>query len=151
MPHDQLHVSELKLQYTSIPQLDERPTVKCSQDAYAVIKQSWSNQVNLVEEFKIMMLDRRNRVLGISSIAKGGFSAVMVDLKVAFATALLAKSNGIILAHNHPSGNLKPSQQDLDLTQKFNGVGKALGLPILDHIIIREEEGYFSFADECLL
>ncbi|MBL4585589.1 MAG: JAB domain-containing protein, partial [Flavobacteriales bacterium] len=84
---------------------------------------------------------------GKENISKGGVSGTVVDPKVVFKLAVQYPASGIVLAHNHPSGNLKPSQADIELTKKLKQAGKALDIPVLDHLIIGEGE-YFSFADE---
>ncbi len=83
-------------------------------------------------------------------ISQGGYSGTVVDPKLVFAIALTTKASAIIAAHNHPSGNLTPSNADLTLTKKLRAAGEVLDLPILDHLIITTE-GYYSFADEGLL
>lgn len=107
-------------------------------------------KIGFLEEFKIILLNRANKVLGICPISLGGISGTIADPKLIFATALKASASGIILAHNHPSGNLKPSQVDIQLTKKLVEAGKFLDLGILDHLIIGSE-GYLSFADEGLI
>ena len=94
-----------------------------------------------------MLLSRANRVLGICTLSKGGTAGTVVDCKLVFATALKACAQSIIVSHNHPSGNLMPSEQDKRLTRRLVQVGKALDLPVLDHVIVTSE-GYFSFADD---
>ncbi|MEN8249870.1 MAG: JAB domain-containing protein [Bacteroidota bacterium] len=81
----------------------------------------------------------------------GGMSGTIADPKIIFQTALKASAASVILCHNHPSGNTKPSESDIRLTQKIKKAGSFLDLPALDHIIITEDSGYFSFADEGLL
>ncbi len=102
------------------------------------------------EEFWIVMLNRANRILGKVQISSGGVSGTVVDAKIVFRKALEERATSIILTHNHPSGNLKPSQADIDLTQKLKKAGQNIDIQVLDHIII-SAKGYFSFADEGLL
>lgn len=99
------------------------------------------------EEFWVIFLNRANAVIGKQNISKGGVSGTVVDPKVVFKIAVQFPASGIILAHNHPSGNLKPSQADHQLTRKLKDAGKALDIPVLDHLIIGERD-YFSFVDE---
>lgn len=140
-------ISEIKLTYTRKVKADDRPQVKSSQDAYQLFRENWDDlTINLFEEFKIMLLDRNNRCMGIVPISKGGVSGTIVDPKLVFAAALKARACSIILGHNHPSGNKTPSQADKVLTQKLVNGGKLLDLSILDHIIVTEE-AYTSFAD----
>ena len=92
-----------------------------------------------------MLLNRANKVLGIFEVSSGGSTGTVADPKLVFAAAIKANACGIILAHNHPSGNLQPSQADIDLTKKMKEGGKLLEIQILDHVIITTE-GYYSFA-----
>ena len=99
------------------------------------------------EEFWVLLLDRANQVLCKEQISKGGFSATVVDPKVIFKKALDKNASGIILCHNHPSGNLRPSSADIALTEKLVAAGAMLDISILDHLIV-SQNGYFSFSDE---
>lgn len=102
------------------------------------------------EEFWILLLSRNLKVIGRELISKGGLSGTVADPKIIFHVALQHQASSIILAHNHPSGNKKPSQQDIDLTKKLCTAGKMLDINVFDHIIITDE-GYYSFADEGVL
>lgn len=102
------------------------------------------------EEFHVLLLNQANKILKRVLISKGGMSATLADPKLIFEAGLAAKASSIVLVHNHPSGNLKPSQSDLKLTAKLKAGGQVLDLPIIDHLIIAET-GYFSFADEGIL
>ncbi len=102
------------------------------------------------EEFWIVLLGRNLKVIGKELISKGGLSGTVADPKVIFHIALQHQASSIILAHNHPSGNRKPSQQDLDLTKNLRNAGKMLEINVFDHIIITDG-GYYSFADEGVL
>jgi DNA repair protein RadC len=97
-----------------------------------------------------MLLNRSNRVLGISCISKGGISGTVVDVKIILQTALKANASGLIISHNHPSGNLTASSEDIKITVKLKNACKLLDLSLLDHLIITDE-GYLSFADEGML
>ncbi|MCF8277713.1 MAG: DNA repair protein RadC [Flavobacteriales bacterium] len=99
------------------------------------------------EEFWVIFLNRANAVIGKENISKGGVSGTTVDPKVVFKLAVQFPASAIILAHNHPSGQLKPSQADHQLTKKLKEAGNALDIPVLDHLIIGERD-YFSFVDE---
>ena len=106
--------------------------------------------IELQEEFNIIILNRSNEVLGIYNISKGGSTGTIVDAKLVFATALKCNANSIVLAHNHPSGNLTPSQNDLNLTRKLKKAGEVIDVSVVDHLILTKE-GYYSFADEGIL
>lgn len=104
-------------------------------------------KVELQEQFRVLLLDRKNGCMGISTVATGGISACVADPKIVFALALKASPAGIIIAHNHPSGNKSPSNAGEELTRRFVAAGRLLDLPVLDHIIVTRE-GYTSLADE---
>lgn len=99
------------------------------------------------EEFWVIFLNRANQLIGKENVSKGGISGTVVDPKVVFRSAVLHPASAIILCHNHPSGNLKPSSADLQLTRKMKEAGKALDIPVLDHLIVGEN-AYYSFVDE---
>ncbi len=102
------------------------------------------------EEFWILLLNKANKVIGKFSISEGGLSGTVADPVKIFRKAIENNATGMILCHNHPSGNLKPSDADIKLTQKMKEGGKFLDISVLDHIIIGEEK-YLSFADEGLM
>ena len=102
------------------------------------------------EEFWILFLNRANMATGKHAVSSGGMSGTVVDPKMIFKAALEAKAVGIILCHNHPSGNVKPSQQDIDLTKKLTAAGKLMEISVLDHIIVAQS-GHYSFADEGMM
>ncbi len=146
-----IKVSEVSISYKNVIPTSQRIKITGSASAFEILRQHWDdNTIELREQFKILLLNRAHKVLGISEISSGGISGTVVDPKLIFATALKANSSGIILAHNHPSGNLKPSHVDLQLTKKLVESGKFLELPIVDHIILTIS-GYFSFGDEGLI
>ena len=102
------------------------------------------------EEFWIIYLNNSNKVLQKLQLSKGGITGTLVDVRLVLKTALQLGAVGLILTHNHPSGTLKPSQADKNITQKLKTAGESLDIKVLDHIIITEKS-YFSFADEGLL
>ncbi len=102
------------------------------------------------EEFKVLLLNRANRVTGVYEASAGGITGTVADPRLILAVAIKSVSVSIILAHNHPSGNLKPSRADEELTAKIKEAGKYHEIKVLDHIII-SSESYYSFADEGLL
>jgi DNA repair protein RadC len=103
-----------------------------------------------VEFMYMMMLNRQNQVLGCHQISKGGMTGTVVDVRVVFQVALKSCATSIILGHNHPSGNLDPSDADKKITRQLMDAGKFLEIPIIDHIILTEG-GYLSMADEGFL
>lgn len=102
------------------------------------------------EEFWLLMLSRSNQVIKKELISRGGVAGTVVDTKIIFKTALQNYSSSIIICHNHPSGNLKPSEADLKITQNIKEAGKIMEINLLDHLIITDD-GFFSFADEGIL
>jgi DNA repair protein RadC len=123
-----------------------RPLIKNSNFIYEMVIKNWEG-VDHFESFKILLVNRANRVLGIKTIGIGAISGCIADPRLIFQTAILANASGIVLIHNHPSGNLKPSQADRNITNKIQEAGKLLDIVILDHIILTSES-YYSFADE---
>ena len=103
--------------------------------------------IQYVEQFFILLLDRRNCLYAYKQISSGGISATYTDPKLIFQTALLCHATQIILVHNHPSGNIQPSHSDIQLTKRIKEAGDLLEMLIIDHLIITEES-YYSFADE---
>lgn len=99
------------------------------------------------EEFWILLLNRSNKVISKYQVSKGGVTGTVVDPKMVFKKAVDCMASGIILCHNHPSGNLTPSDADISLTRKMTDAGRLLDIQVLDHLIIAGEK-YYSFADE---
>ncbi|QNR24813.1 RadC family protein [Croceimicrobium hydrocarbonivorans] len=123
----------------------QRKMVSSSSDAYSVLKSKLSDLRH--EEFWVLFLNNRNQVLAQQRISKGGLSGTTADPREVFQIALRLQSTGIILAHNHPSGALRPSASDDRLTQQMKAAGELLVIKVLDHLIITES-GYFSYSDE---
>ena len=124
--------------------------ISSSVDAVNLLRSAWSDQMQYREEFVILLLNRANRVLGFTLISKGGTAGTVVDTKMIFQIALKANASGLILSHNHPSGNSTPSEADISLTKKVVSGGKLLEISVLDHVILTEES-YYSFADNGLM
>ncbi|MFZ6012124.1 MAG: JAB domain-containing protein [Bacteroidota bacterium] len=144
-------VAEVQLVYKSNVKPSLRPKIDHSKDAYQLLLESWDDtKIELLEQFKVMFTNRAHKVLGIFEVSTGGVSGTVADPKLIFAAAIKAMATGLVLSHNHPSGNLQPSQADIDLTRKIKEAGRLLEIQLLDHIILTSE-GYYSFADEGLL
>lgn len=144
-------VSEVELVYRSKIKPSLRPLIKRSQDSYRVLLSSWDmNKMEFIEQFKVLYLNRGNRVLAINELSTGGLTGTVADPRLIFAIALKLNATAVVLCHNHPSGNLSPSTQDTALTAKLKNAGMFLDIHVSDHIIL-SSEGYFSFADEGLL
>lgn len=127
----------------------DKPKITVSEDAYEVMKPELSDLRH--EEFWILILNRANVVLKKEFISSGGVSGTVVDPKIIFKKVLDHKGTGIILVHNHPSGNTKPSRSDIAITKKIVAAGDLLEISILDHIIFTDYHGHFSFADNHMI
>ncbi|WP_339878766.1 JAB domain-containing protein [uncultured Algoriphagus sp.] len=145
---DLFEVAEIKLSYSTKIKASQRPRVESSRQVYEVFTNAWDqDRIEFVEDFKVMLLSRANRVLGIVNISSGGTAGTVVDVKLVYAAAIKSNSSSVIIAHNHPSGNMRPSEQDKRLTQRIKQAGNILDIPVLDHVIMTAD-GYYSFADE---
>ena len=122
--------------------------ITSSRDVYDLLLPELTD--SYYEFFYVILLDRANRVIRKLNISSGGVAGTVVDPKKIFKLALNHNASSVILAHNHPSNNLKPSDNDVKLTKKLQEAGKALDIPVLDHVIAGNDN-YFSFADEGLL
>jgi DNA repair protein RadC len=144
-------VSEIQLSYRPKFKASERPKIGSSADVYQILLNNWDlDTLELRECFKILLLNRANRILGIYEVSTGGIAGTVADPKLIFCVALKSGASSLILSHNHPSGALKPSTADLALTKKISSAGEFLDIALLDHLIIAAN-GYYSFADEGLL
>lgn len=125
-----------------------KPRITCSQEIYDLMRPELLDEQ--VEHFYVILLNRSNQVLKKHLVSQGGTAGTIVDTKIVFKIALEHLAQSIILVHNHPSGNLTPSDQDKRLTQRLVKIGRELDLPVLDHLIFTDV-GYFSFADDGIL
>jgi DNA repair protein RadC len=122
----------------------QRSVITCARDVYETLL---PQLIDLpYEEFWILLLNNSNNIINKHKISVGGVTATVVDAKLVFKPAIEALATSIILVHNHPSGKLEPSKQDIDLTRKLKEAGKSLDIAILDHVII-SHSGFYSFAD----
>lgn len=126
----------------------QKPKVRSSADVYNFLKPYLLDLDH--EQFWVLYLNRANQILKPEKISTGGVSGTVVDAKLIFKKALEVLASGLVLAHNHPSGNLRPSEQDIKLTKKLKAAGQSLDIPVLDHIIFTNA-GYFSFSDKLML
>lgn len=140
-------VAELNLVYRNKVSTSEMKKVTSSKSAFEILSNIWNEQINIYESFYVLLLNRHNKVLGYRCISTGGISGTVVDPKAIFQIALISNASSIIIAHNHPSGNLNPSEADIKITDKLKLAGVFLEITLLDHIIITEE-GFYSFADD---
>jgi DNA repair protein RadC len=144
-------VAEVELVYKTNVKASERPQIKTSNDSFSILKEIWDdNKINMLEQFKVLLLNRANRVIGVYQASSGGITGTIADSRLILATAIKSLAVSIILSHNHPSGNLKPSRADEELTAKLKSACNYHDIKVLDHVIVTSE-GYYSFADEGLL
>lgn len=144
-------LAEIQVSYYPKFKANDRPKISNSQDAYDVFLSKWDmGQINLREQFYMLVLNKANRVIGISEISKGGVAGTVADPKLIFGIALKSCGSFLVFAHNHPSQNLQPSAQDLAITKRFVEAGKLLDVEVIDHLIITEDK-YYSFGDEGLI
>ena len=144
-------VAEVELIYKTKIKASERPKINSVKDCYQLLKELWNeNTIEMQEEFKVLLLNRGNKVIGIYEASAGGITGTVADPRLILAAAIKSLSVSIILSHNHPSGNLKPSRADEELTQKIKVAASYHDIKVIDHIIITSE-GYYSFADEGVL
>jgi DNA repair protein RadC len=142
-------VAEVKISYSTQVKASDRFQITTSRDAEELLRNSWDHaSIEHIETMKLILLNRANRVLGITTLSSGGTSGCILDAKTVFQYALKANASGIILSHNHPSGNRQPSGNDLDISKKIKEGGKLLDISLLDHVIITPFDGYYSMADE---
>src|SRR5450759_341336 len=148
MKTTQTNIAEVCLIYKSKVKASDRKKISSSRDAYQAFLDSWNTDtIEFLEEFKILLMNRSNSVLGILEISKGGISGTVSDVRVIFAAAIKGNASGIICAHNHPSGNLNPSESDTRLTDKLKNAGNLMDIQLLDHLILTTEGDYYSYAD----
>ena len=139
-------VGEVELSYK--PKFKSLHQVSCSEDAYKYLLPTYKEGTICYKEyFKVLFLNQSNQVLGYILISEGGITDTTVDVRVILQAALLTNSVAIILAHNHPSGNLKPSRQDMEITKQVKNAAQLMRITVLDHLILTDA-GYYSFSDE---
>lgn len=138
-------IAEIQVSYNTNSRVKHKITGSTS--AYEILKSYWNEgRLELQEEFKVILLNRANDVLGIYNMSKGGVAGTVVDIKLLFAVALKCNASGIVISHNHPSGNLNPSDADKEITKKIKQASEIFDIKMIDHIIITHL-GYYSFLD----
>lgn len=145
------HLAEVELVYKTKVKPSQRPQVSSTEDCFKILRQVWdADKIEMIEEFKVLFMNRANKVLGVFDASSGGITGTVADPRIILAAAIKSNAVNIILAHNHPSGSVKPSHADELLTGKIKEAAKMLDIHVLDHVIITAEE-CFSFANEGLL
>ena len=144
-----MKVSDIKTSYMN--EVDEKIKVMGSSEVYQVLKANWDlDTIELQEEFKILLLNQGNQVLGIKSMFKGGINTCSIDVRLIMGMALKANASALVITHNHPSGNLNASESDKRITSKIKECCELFDIRLLDHIIMAKNS-YLSFADEGIL
>ena len=143
-------IANLELKAKKTPSNFEKVKIVSSKDAFNVIKQFYFDDIDIFESFFILCLNRNNQTIAYAKISQGGVAGTVVDIKLIAKYAIDCLASAVILAHNHPSGNLKPSNEDLAITKKVKEGLKILDIQVLDHIILTSQ-GYLSFGDEGIL
>jgi DNA repair protein RadC len=134
-------VSEVKLIYKNHIKPSERIHIEGPQDAFDASWGAWDLEtIEHIEEMKMLLLDRSNKALGIVTVSKGGTTGTVIDTKLILQYALKANAHGIILAHNHPSGNMNPSEADLKITERIKIACEAVEISLIDHLVISSTE-----------
>lgn len=145
------HLAEVELIYKTKVKPSQLPTVTGAAIAHEILKYNWNNdKIEMQEEFKVLLLNRANKATGIYHASVGGVTGTVADPRLILLAALKGNAVSIILAHNHPSGSLKPSKADEELTAKIKSAASYFDIKVLDHLIITSE-GYYSFADEGIM
>jgi DNA repair protein RadC len=139
--------AEIKVKYSMKQRHSEMRKITSSRDAWEISQGIWPEPIDYRECFLMLLLSRANKLLGYHTVSIGGLAGTVADPKLIFQVALTGNACSIILLHNHPSGNLQPSDADIKLTRKLKSAGDFLDLPIVDHLIV-SADGYYSFADE---
>lgn len=138
----------IKKNKTDIPSVK----IKSSKDAYDYIKKYlYDDSIDIYESFYLLLLNRANNITGFVKISQGGLSGTIVDIKLICRYVIEELSNAVIIAHNHPSGNEKPSKSDIEVTKKIEKALEFIDTRLLDHLIITSENGHYSFADEGII
>ena len=147
-----VQVNEIKISYQGGIRAKAWKKVTGSQSAAKLVYDHWDKEtIGLQECFKVVLMNNANRVKGIYQISQGSITATLVDLRILFAVVLKSVSPAILLTHNHPSGLMRPSQADIQLTEKIKKASGLFDVKLLDHLILAPDGGFYSFSDNGLL
>lgn len=145
-------VNEIKISYKDKIRTSTSTAIKSSADAGKLLFDNWDkNTIGLQETFKVLLLNNSNKVKGIYQLSTGGLTGTLVDIRILFAVILKSLSVGIILAHNHPSGKLKASNADIQLTEKIKKAAVYFDVKVLDHLILIPNGEFYSFSDNGII
>ncbi len=142
-------VSEVKLTYKPKVKASERPTIRSSSAMYKLLVEKVydADTIEHREFVKLILFNRAGKLIGVHHLSEGGINGTTMDVRVVMQSAILSNCSGIMISHNHPSGNMKPSPQDNQMTDNVKKACKIMEINFLDHIIVTTE-GYYSYADE---
>lgn len=143
----QYKVCEVKLTYKSKIKASEREKILSAENAYKILLSVFDSEtIQYKEFFKVILMNRANKVLGVCHILEGGLNETSADIRIIMQAVILGNASAIILAHNHPSGNIQPSMQDDQVTKRVKEIAKLIGINLLDHLIITDET-YYSYSE----
>jgi DNA repair protein RadC len=135
--------AEVKLTYVTKNPTSHRIPIKSAEDAACLFFMVWDiTTIEHIEEVKMILLNRANQVLGVVHLSKGGLSGSIIDIRIILQYAIKANASSIILAHNHPSGNLNPSEADVRITERVQEALKLVEIQLLDHLILNKDEEF---------
>jgi DNA repair protein RadC len=148
MTYNNIPEIKISISFDKILKKSELMKITSSRDAYEIFKRVFNaDTFDWCEEVVMLCVNNSNKVVGFYKVSSGGMTGTVIDVRMIFTTALQCLATGVIIAHNHPSGTLIPSEADKAITKKIKEAGKYLDINILDHLIITDEN-YFSFVDE---
>ena len=143
------NLGEFTVEYVYHSNLNDRPCIKTSQDAYEIVKHVFDmKKIGLQEQIVVLYLNNNNTVIGSCNLSSGTLTSAIVDFKLILASALKLMATGLIISHNHPSGKMIASEQDKQLTKKLNTALEQCDIKLLDHIIVSPFDEYLSLKDE---
>ena len=142
--NDRLYkAAEVKLTYETRVKASERYRIKTAEDAAELFFRVWDRStIEHVEEVKMILLNRANRVLGVAHLTKGGLNGSIIDTRVILQYAIKANASSVILAHNHPSGNLNASDADVNITKRVKDALELMEIKLLDHLILNKDQDF---------
>jgi len=147
----QHQLAEIAISYKPLPTVTEPPVIITSLDAYAALQEFFSIEtINLQEQFVVLYLNKAHRLIGGYRLSKGGITGTVADVRLILSVALKTLATAIILAHNHPSNNLRPSMEDEAVTRKIKKAADLMQIDLLDHLIL-SSDNYYSFGDNGLM
>ncbi|MFA0960385.1 JAB domain-containing protein [Roseivirga sp. BDSF3-8] len=142
------NITEIKLSYSNTVNPNERPQINNSWDAYQLLLKCWDHEkIEMVMQYKVLLMNTKSRVLGLVNIASGSAFSVPIDYKQIFAATIKSGATSMIVAYNHPSGDSKPDNAEIAVGKKLENAAKLLDIRLLDNLIITLD-GYYSFQDE---